>query len=78
MYEPFSNQNKKDSIITGFGCSTHSMIEKRLPTRKELDSAEQKKPVFIIKYDGHAGVGNSAFIKKIPSSILKLRRADPN
>ena len=56
----------------GFGCSAHTVKEKRLPERSDLDKITSQ-PLMIVKYDGHASVGNSAMINKLPASIL----ADP-
>jgi len=72
----FSKSRKKNSLITGFGYSKYFFKDAPLLTRQTLDKAESKKPVFIIKYDGHAGVGNSAFINKLPKKILSLRGFD--
>ncbi len=63
---------KKEKVILGFGCSAHTVKEKRLPERRDLDKIT-KQPLMIVKYDGHASVGNSAMIKSLPASIL----ADP-
>ena len=63
---------KKEKVILGFGCSAHTVKEKRLPERSDLDKITSQ-PLMIVKYDGHASVGNSAMINKLPASIL----ADP-
>ena len=63
---------KKEKVILGFGCCAHTVKEKRLPERSDLDKITQQ-PLMIVKYDGHASVGNSAMIKSLPASIL----ADP-
>lgn len=62
--------NKKEKIILGFGCSAHTVKEKRLPQRDDLDRITSH-PVMIVKYDGHAAVGNSALIEKLPAVVLK-------
>jgi predicted amidohydrolase YtcJ len=62
-------QDKKEKVILGFGCSAHTVKEKRLPRRDDLDKITQH-PLMIVKYDGHAAVGNTALIKKMPASIL--------
>jgi hypothetical protein len=62
-------QGKKEKVILGFGCSAHTVKEKRLPRRDDLDKITQH-PLMIVKYDGHAAVGNTALIKKMPASIL--------
>lgn len=59
--------------ILGFGISAHSLEEGRMITRKELDEIEDKKPVMLIKYDGHASVVNSAMLGLLPKKIQALR-----
>ena len=63
---------KKEKVILGFGCSAHTVKEKRLPERSDLDKITSH-PLMIVKYDGHASVGNTAMINKLPAAIL----ADP-
>ena len=55
-------------IIIGFGCSAHTLQEKRLP---DIDLFNQvtSKPLFLVKYDGHAAVINSALLRKLPEII---------
>lgn len=65
-------RGKKEKVILGFGCSAHTVKEKKLPDRHDLDRITGR-PLMIVKYDGHAAVGNSALIDKIPAAIL----ADP-
>ena len=64
-----------EKIILGFGCSAHTLEEKRLPTNDDLDLITSH-PLLIIKYDGHAAIGNSALLKQLPSHILKERGFD--
>lgn len=61
---------RKEKVILGFGCSAHTVREKRLPQRDDLDRITSE-PLMIVKYDGHAAVGNSALIKRLPESVLK-------
>ncbi len=65
-------RGKKEKVILGFGSSAHTVEEKRLPDRHDLDRMTDR-PLMIVKYDGHAAVGNSALIAKMPAAIL----ADP-
>jgi len=62
-------QGKKEKVILGFGSSAHTVAEKRLPQRDDLDKITRQ-PLMIVKYDGHAAVGNTAMIEKLPASIL--------
>ncbi|PKN17018.1 MAG: metal-dependent hydrolase with the TIM-barrel fold protein [Deltaproteobacteria bacterium HGW-Deltaproteobacteria-6] len=63
------DRRKKEKVILGFGCSAHTVREKKLPDRHDLDRITDR-PLMIIKYDGHAAVGNSALIAKMPAAIL--------
>ena len=58
-------KRKPKNFYIMFGVSPFSVKEKRLPSKEELDSIESKKPIFIVQYDGHAAIGNSALLKKI-------------
>lgn len=60
---------KKGRVVLGFGCCAHTVKEGRLPDRHDLDNMTDR-PLMIVKYDGHAAVGNTALIKKMPASIL--------
>ncbi|MEG0943902.1 MAG: amidohydrolase family protein [Angelakisella sp.] len=57
-----------EKVIQGFGISAHTMEEKRLPTRQELDSVTDR-PLALGKYDGHAGIVNSALIALLPPEL---------
>ncbi len=63
----YVSDNKKKFYIM-FGVSPFSVKENRLPTKMELDAIESKKPIFIVQYDGHAAIGNSALLKKVKVS----------
>ena len=60
----------REKTVLAFGCSAHTVAEKRLPNREDLDRITDR-PVMIVKYDGHASVGNSAMIKKLPAGVIK-------
>lgn len=62
-------RGKKEKIILAFGCSAHTVREKRLPDKAILDKITDK-PLMIVKYDGHASVGNSALINIMPAAVL--------
>lgn len=59
-------------VVLGFGISSHSVQEQRMVTRTELDKME-KRPVMLVKYDGHASVINTAMRDLLPAKIKKLR-----
>lgn len=67
---------RKDRIVIGFGASAYAVAERRLPTRADLDEAAGEKPVYIVKYDGHAAIANSALLRKLPPRIAGLRGYD--
>lgn len=66
-------QTCHDKMIIAFGASPYSVEEGRLITRKELDQVCSNKPIFFIKYDGHACVVNSVLLNKIKDKIVNLR-----
>ena len=68
----------KESFIVGFGASPYSVSDGHLVTKDELDSVCPDKPVFIVKYDGHACVINSALLKKLENKISHLRGYHPD
>lgn len=63
----------KDPMIIAFGASPYSVKENRLVSRKELDEICPNKPVFFVKYDGHACVINTKLLNKIKDKIQNLR-----
>ena len=70
--QKFARENR-DTIIMGFGASTHCVAEKRLISRKELDRACPDRAVFIVKYDGHACILNGKMIAMLPQRLKTLR-----
>ncbi|MBR9981570.1 MAG: amidohydrolase [Desulfatitalea sp.] len=70
------SDNPQEKIVVGFGCSAHTVKEKRLPTRDDLD-AITRQPLMIVKYDGHAAVGNSALLSKLPKAIIEETGCEP-
>jgi len=66
----------KPPFILSFGASAHSVKEKRLPVRAELDAAFPGKPVFIVCYDGHSCVINSKMRDMMPKKIYNMRGFD--
>ena len=59
--------------VIAFGVSKHSVAEKRLINREELDAACPDLPLIIVCYDGHSAVCNSKMMDKFPDSIKSLR-----
>ena len=66
----------KEKIILGFGASAHSVTEKQIISLAQLDRACPRQPVFIVKYDGHAAVANTALLKMLPEKISRERGFD--
>ena len=68
----------KEKLLITFGASPYSVEEGRLVTREELDSVCPDKPVFMVKYDGHACVVNTALLRKVESKVKDLRGYHPD
>ena len=64
-------------ILVAFGASPYSVIEGRLLSRDELDEVCPDRPVFMVKYDGHACVVNTALLEKIDGKVKGLRGYHP-
>lgn len=77
MVRDFAGQAEGKTLIA-FGASPYSVREGRLVSREELDSVTFGKPLFMVKYDGHACVVNTALLKKLPGKIRKLRGYHPD
>lgn len=67
---------RSPAFVLGFGASAHSVAEKRILTRDDIDVACPDRPAFIVKYDGHAGVANSALIGQVKAKLGDLRGFD--
>ncbi|MFV1948507.1 MAG: amidohydrolase [Anaerolineales bacterium] len=68
----FIEKNQKLKIVIGFGVSKHSVAEKRLITRSELDQFCPDIPLIIVCYDGHSAVFNSQMLEKFPEEVKIL------
>ena len=68
----YINQNPRLKMVIAFGVSKHSVREKRLITRAELDQACPDIPLVIVCYDGHSAVFNTAMLEKFPDQVQKL------
>lgn len=73
MIKAFISNNDKSKLVLCFGASKHSVEEKRLITRQELDEFCSNKPLVIFCYDGHSCIINSYLLKKLPENIHKMR-----
>jgi predicted amidohydrolase YtcJ len=63
-------------VVLGFGASAHSVAERRLIERADIDARFPDRPIMIIKYDGHASISNGAMLKRLPARIKALRGYD--
>lgn len=68
--------NKKKKAVIAFGVSKHSVEEKRLICRTELDAVCPDTPLILICYDGHSAVVNSNMVEKFPDHVKRLRGFD--
>lgn len=65
-------------LLVAFGASPYSVRERRLVSRAELDRVCPDRPFFMVKYDGHACVVNTALLKKVERKVRKLRGYHPD
>jgi predicted amidohydrolase YtcJ len=72
MLRDYEAHTKKQKLTICFGCCAHTVKEGRLPNKDDLDACTTR-PTMIVKYDGHAGVGNSALMASMPKAV----RTDP-
>ena len=69
MLRAWTNAHPKAKFLPAYGCSAHTVEEKRLPEMKDLDAMTDL-PLLIVKYDGHAAVANSSLIDLFPLEVL--------
>ncbi|MCE1197053.1 amidohydrolase family protein, partial [bacterium] len=69
-------RERSPAYVVGFGASAYGVAERRLLTRADIDAVCPDKPVFIAKYDGHAGIANSALIARVKGKLGALRGFD--
>ncbi|MBR4283227.1 MAG: amidohydrolase family protein [Anaerotignum sp.] len=66
-------KTSRNKLIIGFGASPYSVTEGKLVSREELDAVCPDKPLFLVKYDGHACVVNTKLLEKIRKKAEHLR-----
>jgi len=71
MITNYLKNNPKSKLILSFGISKHSLEEKRLITKNELDKYCSDRPLVIICYDGHSCVVNSKLLASFPENVRK-------
>lgn len=69
----FALRSPGEELLLGFGASPHGVAERRLVSREELDGACPDRPLYLVKYDGHACVLNSRMIALLPAGVKNLR-----
>ena len=67
-----------DPFIVAFGASPYSVEEGRLVSRAELDAVCPDRPLFMVKYDGHACVVNTPLYQRVEKQVSKLRGCHPD
>ena len=65
-------------IVIAFGASPYSVSEGRLLNREELDAVCPDRPFFMVKYDGHACIVNTALLNKVKERVSMLRGYHPD
>jgi len=73
IIQDFMARNRKLKAVIAFGVSKHSVKEKRLILREELDAVCPDIPLIMICYDGHSAVFNSKMLDKFPDKVKNLR-----
>ena len=77
MIEAFA-RTAESKVLIAFGASPYSVAEGRLVSREALDGVSFGKPLFLVKYDGHACVVNTALLQRLPKKIQSLRGYHPD
>jgi predicted amidohydrolase YtcJ len=73
MIRDFSDRKRKLKILALYGFSRHSIEEKRLITRQELDEIIIDRPLYIFCYEGHSAVFNSKMLDMFPEELKSSR-----
>ncbi len=68
----------QQKTIIAFGASPHSVKEKRLINREEIDAVCAGKEVMVVKYDGHACIISTPLLKKLDKKLSRLRGYHPD
>jgi predicted amidohydrolase YtcJ len=72
IIKEYAERDPGAKVLVGFGYSKNSIAERRLITRTELDDIVKDRPIYLINYDGHSAVANSAAIGLMPMEIRSL------
>lgn len=68
----FADSHPKAKVLLGFGCNANCVEEKRVPVKADLDKWTDR-PLFVYKYDGHAGVVNTAMLDLLSDKVKNAR-----
>lgn len=68
----------KAKVVIAFGASPHSVDERKLLSREDLDSVSDGRPIMVAKYDGHACIVNSVLLHQLPEKVKTLRGYNPD
>ena len=60
----FGDSQNAPRWVQGFGWNQELWADKRFPTSADLDAVVSDRPVWLMRVDGHAAVGNSAALKE--------------
>lgn len=77
MVAVFARENRAKTLIA-FGASPHSVRERRLVSRAELDAVCADRPLMVVKYDGHACIVNTMLLERIRPKVEQLRGYHPD
>ena len=66
----FSDSHSAPRWVQGFGWNQESWADKRFPTSADLDAVISDRPVWLVRIDGHAAVGNSVALREAGVSNL--------
>ena len=72
----YADAEPRAKVLFGFGHSMHTLKERRLITRMELDETVKDRPVYLVCYDGHSAVANTRALEMMPPPIRSLRGFD--
>jgi predicted amidohydrolase YtcJ len=73
MIKDYATQHPSDKWITGMGWTYNIFANGGLPNKKLIDEVVPDRPVFLVAYDGHTAVANSAALR-----IAGITRDTPN
>ena len=77
MVSEFAVRSSAKTLIA-FGASPYSVEEGHLVTREELDAVCPDRPFFMVKYDGHACIVNTALLNRVKDKVSMLRGYHPD